>query len=500
MLYDLQNSEEYDGRMSIWKVDCTMCEYKFSVVMPIYNVEKYLEETITSVINQSIGFIENIQLILVNDGSSDESSCICRNFSEKYPQNIVFIEQSNKGVSAARNLGAEYVKGKYVNFMDSDDIWGENAFSEVWDFFEKHHEKIDLVTCPQFFFEAKRGKHALSYKFEKGSRIIDIINEPDAIVLNVCASFIKAEQTKQVYFDELISIGEDAKYITDILLRKPQYGVVNTAKYMVRKRLAGTSITQRPNITKYTLTMDRYYCEIARMSMRTFGRVIPYVQFAIANGIKYRLHGTIPDELQKQDRVNYIDTVVRLVQLLEDDMIMNMPNSSVFTKIYMMELKYGIKMIDKITVVGSDVYFSEKAIGELPANTVVVESVIINSRKAAIVRGKINWFNGVDTIPFFFSADSYGHTAVQLETGSSGKKSCCGDNIYQTANFLVQVPLNTNIAFHIKNNNEYVRITPKLKVKGYAFKVDDEGTLIIKRVDTMKAKFRKGMKKLLKRT
>ena len=114
-------------------------------------------------------------MILVNDGSNDGSGKICRNFEEKYPDNIQYLEQINKGVSAARNLGARYAKGKYINFLDSDDIWCENAFGDVWDFFEKNNEAIDLVNCPQFFFEAKKGKHALSYKFEKGSRIIDIM-------------------------------------------------------------------------------------------------------------------------------------------------------------------------------------------------------------------------------------------------------------------------------------------------------------------------------------
>lgn len=474
-----------------------MYEYKFSVVIPVYNVENYLVDTVNSITNQDIGFKENIQLILVNDGSTDGSGEICRDFEAKYPENIQYYEQINKGVSAARNLGAIYAKGKYVNFMDSDDLWSENAFSEVWSFFEKNDGTIDLVTCPQVFFEAKKGKHALSYKFEKGSRIIDIIQEPDAIVLNVCASFIRHELIQNRSFDERISIGEDAKYVTGILLEKQRYGAVDTALYNVRKRLAGTSITQKPDISKYTLTMDRYYCEIARMSNKEFGGVIPYVQFAIANGIKYRLHGTIPDELQGYDREKYIETVINLVNLLDDDVIMNMPNSSVFTKIYMLELKSGVKLTDDITVMGRIVYFRKKAIGKLPANTVIVEKVNINSRKIATVMGKINWFNSVDTIPFCCSISASEYVTMH-ETGKSGKASCCGDNIYQTVKFSVQVPINTNIAFHINDNDKYVKVKPKIETKEYVIKVDNEGTLIIKRADTMKAKLKKGLKKLLK--
>ena len=87
-------------------------KYKFSVVIPIYNVEKYLEETIESIINQSIGFEENIQIILVNDGSPDNSEEICLKYKEMYPDNILYKKKENGGVSSARNTGLKKVSGE----------------------------------------------------------------------------------------------------------------------------------------------------------------------------------------------------------------------------------------------------------------------------------------------------------------------------------------------------------------------------------------------------
>ena len=107
-------------------------EFKFSVITPIYMVEEYLEKTIESVVKQTIGFEKNIQLILVNDGSPDNSGKICKKYKEKYPDNIVYIEKDNGGVSSARNEGFKYAKGKYVNFLDSDDIWDTKAFKFVY--------------------------------------------------------------------------------------------------------------------------------------------------------------------------------------------------------------------------------------------------------------------------------------------------------------------------------------------------------------------------------
>lgn len=125
-------------------------KFKFSVIIPIYNVEDYLKETIESVVNQTIGFEENIQLILVNDGSPDNSESICLEYKEKYPNNVVYIQQENGGVSSARNKGMEYVEGEFVNFLDSDDKWSKDAFKETYRNYKKNKD-IKMFSCRMIF-------------------------------------------------------------------------------------------------------------------------------------------------------------------------------------------------------------------------------------------------------------------------------------------------------------------------------------------------------------
>ena len=90
---------------------------KISVIVPIFNVEKYLKECLESIINQTF---KDIEIICINDGSTDNSLDILNQYAEK-DNRIKVITQSNQGLSAARNTGIKYANGEYISFIDSDD-------------------------------------------------------------------------------------------------------------------------------------------------------------------------------------------------------------------------------------------------------------------------------------------------------------------------------------------------------------------------------------------
>ena len=94
-----------------------MNETLISIVVPIYNVEKYLKKCLDSIINQTY---KNIEIILINDGSTDNSGKICDNYKENY-DNVVVIHNKNRGVSVSRNIGIDKAKGNYITFIDADD-------------------------------------------------------------------------------------------------------------------------------------------------------------------------------------------------------------------------------------------------------------------------------------------------------------------------------------------------------------------------------------------
>lgn len=125
---------------TLYKEDINiMCCDLISVIVPVYNVEKYLVKCIESIINQTY---KNIEIILVDDGSTDSSSEICDNYSMKY-NNIITFHKKNGGLSSARNYGIENCNGEYITFVDSDDyisnVFIQTLYSAV------KNKKADLV-------------------------------------------------------------------------------------------------------------------------------------------------------------------------------------------------------------------------------------------------------------------------------------------------------------------------------------------------------------------
>ncbi len=154
--------------------------FEFSVVMAVYNVEPFLQEAVESLIAQDFGF-EKIQLIMVDDGSTDGSGAICDEYAAQYPENVLVIHKENGGVSSARNEGLKHIQGRYINFLDSDDKFSSDTFSFVHHFFIHNEDDTDVVAVPRFYFDGKTGKHDLNYRFRKGTQLINLRRDYTAI-------------------------------------------------------------------------------------------------------------------------------------------------------------------------------------------------------------------------------------------------------------------------------------------------------------------------------
>ena len=114
---------------------------KVSIIIPVYNVEKYLKKCLDSVVNQTL---KDIEIIVVNDGSPDNSQKIIDEYAKKYSQ-IASYTKENGGLSDARNYGIKKSKGKYLAFIDSDDFIDHDMIKKMYNKAVK--ENLDIVVC-----------------------------------------------------------------------------------------------------------------------------------------------------------------------------------------------------------------------------------------------------------------------------------------------------------------------------------------------------------------
>lgn len=186
---------------------------KVSVVIPVYNSEKYVKACLKSVQKQDH---TELEIIIVNDGSTDSSAAICENLA-KDDRRIQVIHQKNQGVSSARNCGLMEASGKYICFVDSDDLVKENHISNMLETISMDKEIEIVFGTHSYLYENRTLERVLRWKegiyknFEVLPRIVDDGTLTGILFGSVCGALYTTEFLKknEVYFDENIIINED---------------------------------------------------------------------------------------------------------------------------------------------------------------------------------------------------------------------------------------------------------------------------------------------------
>lgn len=422
-------------------------KYKFSVIVPIYNLELFLNEALNSIVKQTIGFKENIQLILINDGSSDNSEKICKKFLDLYPENIIYKKQENKGVSTARNVGLNFASGKYINFFDGDDIWDLETFEKIFDFFEENQSKIDVVSCRQKYFESKKSVHALDFKYDDGNRIVSINENPEFIQMSVASTFIKSDIAKKFQFDKRLKYAEDAKYITQIILEKEKYGIFKDCIYHIRKRFDSSSSTQNKTLAveAYTDTVDYYYEFLIDYSKKKYKKIIPYIEYALINAIKYRVGQEVPSSISDNIQKSYKSKLIKIIKQIDDEVIINTNKVVADTKLYLLKLKYEELLEKDLKLVNNIIYFKDKEIGEINGkNNLNIENIKLNKNKL-ILNGTIKMSNYFLFDHLYIDTIGKTYSINLLPANDKNRKSFCGDDMNKIKRFSTLIELDKKV-------------------------------------------------------
>lgn len=343
------------------KKKTTKYSYDISVIIPVYNVEKYLGKCLDSLLEQTYNQ-DRIEIILINDGSKDNSLEVCKEYSEKY-KNIKLIDKKNEGVSVARNTGIKAATGKYIMILDSDDFLSKNSIENLYNFFEKHYDEIDLLTYPiHFFYVNERTELHPRYKaYDKGSGIYDI-NE--YIYLNQSTVNIMFKNEQDVFYDATMKLSEDQKFDTQQIMKKGKIGYCEDAIYFYRRH--GGGVSQNINSMIYCFESIMDYNEWLIKTYTKKGVLPKYIQSLIINTINWRLTSNqlIPYQFEGEEYEKAYERIVNLINHVDNDVIIGLSNMSLVVKGYLLKVKkakFELKVEDnKMMLMVDDLALEER--------------------------------------------------------------------------------------------------------------------------------------------
>lgn len=214
---------------------------KMSVIIPVYNSEKYLPLCLDSLVRQTIDKSQ-LEVLLVDDGSTDRSAQIIDAYAEKYPF-FKCYHLVNKGQSSARNYALKRARGTYISFLDSDDAISDNLLEKYVRFFDEHYDETDLVTCRVTRVNEDGTHMALHPRYNtlNETKVYDL-NEGDNIYIahssmNIC---IKNRFENNITFDAC-SWQEDMRLCIEIIKEKQTLGFVSDCDYFYYQHPGSTA-------------------------------------------------------------------------------------------------------------------------------------------------------------------------------------------------------------------------------------------------------------------
>ena len=200
---------------------------KISIIIPVYNVEKYLKKCIESILNQTF---TNYEIILIDDGSTDNSKNICDEFSYK-DSRIKVIHKNNTGAADSRNIGISLASGEYIGFVDSDDYIDPDMYESLYNLITKY--KTDVAICGLLHEYPDKTINPYPAEEERsvsGKEALKIALIGDKFSLNVYNKIYKKEMFNYIKFPNL-KFAEDAYVVTRILYNSDSVAYSTSPKY-----------------------------------------------------------------------------------------------------------------------------------------------------------------------------------------------------------------------------------------------------------------------------
>lgn len=250
-----------------------------TIIVPGFNIENYVRRCLESISNQSY---KNLEIVLVNDGSTDETGKIFDDYAKK-DERIRVLHKSNGGVSSARNLGLQQATGDYVLFVDGDDWLEKNAIEMLVDVVKLYDNDVVLFEYCVDYVDGK--KNVCLHPELHGSMTVQQAIENTIAPINrfVWSKLYKRSILRGVYFDETIHLGEDTLFACEAMINgesayfiaKPLYHYVQSANSATRKKYFDKRmLTGKDAYYKLVRICRKYYPKSEDIAIRNYIEIL----------------------------------------------------------------------------------------------------------------------------------------------------------------------------------------------------------------------------------
>lgn len=306
-----------------------------SVIIPAYNSERSVARAVESLQKQTIDE-DALEIILVNDGSTDGTSAICHELTGK-ASNIVVIDKENGGVGSARNAGIEAARGKYIAFLDSDDTLLPETLKAVTEFFDAHYDEVDVVSYPMQLHDAKREWSHVREQVLDHTGVFDLTKLQNAFALITNVNAVVKNSAELPRFREDLIVHEDELFFLTILLRKQKVGFCKTGAYRYQQTPDSTISTKMHPYFQFEDNIG-FWEEL----FAAYPDNAPlYLQASFLNEINWKIKQDLvfPHHYAPAEYDRAVKRIAALMGRVDDDVIFTAPRSSEFLSHFFVSMK-----------------------------------------------------------------------------------------------------------------------------------------------------------------
>ncbi|WP_143752990.1 CDP-glycerol:glycerophosphate glycerophosphotransferase [Methanobrevibacter gottschalkii] len=282
-----------------------MDEIEFSVIIPTHNSELGIKKSIDSILNQTLNFENNIEIIIVDNNSEDKTQDICYDYISKYPKNISYIQLDTVNMHKSKNTAMKHAYGKFITFLKPHDYLSKDSLSHLLKFINTH-ENIDLAILPIFYYKNNRKERYINYKI-KNNKKINLIEQPQYSQLIGLSTFFKKESIKNIEF--LDTTNENITFFSEMLINNPYLGICSKGAYFAKniEERIYPSDTTIYSTKEYEKFIKYNFNNLKNKCFNKFSKIPEFIQFSFISHLRWLL--SIKKTEEKIDLKSLIDTI-----------------------------------------------------------------------------------------------------------------------------------------------------------------------------------------------